>query len=110
VSRTPYGYGSSFARTLARTEIMRVHGMATIRASEITPGALGTKWNLSNAHVDIDECNDNANRDAYGLGRGVYPPGKVPRYPSHPNEMCPLSVAMKPRNEVVDELVARYGA
>lgn len=109
VSRTPWGYGSSYARTLARTELMRVNGMATVEAAKMTPGVRGVQWRLSNAHSDQDECDDNARRDRYGLGAGVYPANNVPRYPNHSNELCVLTIAMKPRNEVVDDLVAMYG-
>jgi len=95
VTRTPgrAGSGSYAARRIARTEISRAHGLATISAAERNPFSVGTKWNLSAAHSEPDECNTKAARDS-GLGRGVYPKGSAPGYPLHPHEMCYLSSAM----------------
>lgn len=104
------GRGNSYARTLARTEIARVHGQATIEMAKVTPGVLGIKWNLSASHAGIiDECDDNASRSSAGLPRGVYLPTDVPRYPNHPNERCHLSHVLKSRSEVLDDIEATYG-
>jgi hypothetical protein len=106
----PYGvYGSSYARTLARTEITRVFGAATIESAKVTPGVRGVQWLLSASHPENDECDRIASQDRHGLGKGVYPPDEVPRYPSHPNDICTLSHAMKSRAEVLDDLVKEYG-
>lgn len=109
-TRTPYGKaGSSYARALARTEIARSHGVAVIESAKVTPGVRGVQWRLSGSHPEPDECDDNASRDRYGLGAGVYPPDEVPRYPNHPNDICTLLPAMKSRADMLDELVKEYG-
>lgn len=46
------------------------------------------KWNLHPRHPKADICDDYAKRDDFGLGPGVYPPGKVPRHPPHPHCLC----------------------
>jgi hypothetical protein len=111
VTRTPYGKaGSSFARSLARTEITKAHGAAVIESAKVTPGVLGVRWRLSAGHSEIDQCDDNATQDRYGLGPGVYPPRDVPRYPNHPQDVCALLPEVASREAVLDDLVRRYGA
>jgi hypothetical protein len=111
MTRRPYGtYGSSFARTLARTEVTRVHGQATIEAMKVTPGGLGVRWRLSAGHTDIDECDTNAHRHSEGMGPGEYRVTEVPRYPNHPNDVCTLVPVMASREDVVADIVRRYGA
>lgn len=89
------GAGSYPARRLARTEITRAHGQATLQAASANPFVRGVRWALSNRHPKQDICNEHATRDEYGLGPGVYPPDQVPEYPSHPQELCTLApVAM----------------
>jgi len=103
------GSGSWPARRLARTEITRAHGLGTIEAATSTPFAKGVKWTLSARHPKPDECDANASRDV-GLGPGVYPAGDVPRYPSHPQDLCTLSVALEDDvTKVVNALRAEFG-
>ena len=106
---TGAGHGSVYARTLARTEIMRIHGAATIEAAKVTPGVLGIRWRLSGSHPEIDACDDNASRSSRGLPRGVYRVDEVPRYPNHPNDLCVLVPEMLPAGDVVDLIVKQYG-
>jgi hypothetical protein len=108
-TRTGAGHASSFARALARTEVMRIHGAATVESAKRIPGVVGIRWRLSGSHPEIDECDDNASRGSRGLPRGVYRPDEVPRYPTHPTEMCVLMHEHMPRADVVDLLVQRYG-
>lgn len=103
------GHGSTSARLLARTEITRVHGVATIESAKVIPGVAGVRWLLSARHPAPDRCDDNASRDAYDLGRGVYPPSAVPHYPTHPADICTLSHAHLSRRETLDLIVQRYG-
>ena len=84
------GRGSYAARRLARTEITRAHGQATIQAAARNPFVVGVRWNLSPSHPKVDICDEHAGRDV-GLGRGVYPVEAVPRYPAHPHCLCNLS-------------------
>jgi len=103
------GMGSFPARRLARTEISRVHGGATIYAAERTPFAKGVKWNLSGRHPKADICNQHAERNS-GFGPGVYAPKDVPRYPEHPQDLCHLSVVTEENvDAIVTSLRDQYG-
>lgn len=79
---------------LASTEINHAEREATIQSAERAPWVLGIKWNLSLSHPKIDICDAYADRDLYGLGRGVYPPRDVPL--DHPNGMCFLTDVLMP--------------
>ena len=104
------GMGSYPARRLARTEVTRAHGQATLAAAAADPFTQGVKWNLSRRHPEADQCDDNAAANRYGLGPGVYPPDRVPRYPSHPQDLCFLTaVTVEDDAAIVDELRQRYG-
>jgi hypothetical protein len=89
-SKTP-SKGSYPARRLMRTEITRAHGQAAIWAAERNPLNRGVKWALSGAHPKTDICDQHAHADRHNLGPGIYPPRSVPRYPSHPHDLCVLS-------------------
>lgn len=86
VTSTPYGTsGLANPRRLARTEVTRAYGSATIEAAKVNPFVAGLQWRVSGNHPETDECDANASADSHGLGAGVYPVGSVPRYPNHPN-------------------------
>jgi hypothetical protein len=85
------GMGSFSARRLARTEITRAHGQATIEVAKRTPFAKGVKWSISGSHPKDDPCDINATQNNHNLGPGVYPTDQVPRYPHHPMCLCVLS-------------------
>jgi hypothetical protein len=111
VTRAPgrSGMGSFSARRLARTEISRAHGAATIWSAERTPFAVGVRWSISGRHPKKDPCDVNARRDS-GLGAGVYEPKNVPRYPNHPMCLCHLSTVVPDDTEaVVAQLRDKYG-
>lgn len=102
------GKGSSRLRTIARTELSRAHGQATIEAAELNPFVAGVKWNLSRSHPEPDECDGKAQNSSRGLPEGVYRPGEVPPYPTHPNCLCFLSqVVVRKTASIVRELIAR---
>ena len=103
------GQGRSAARRLARTEVTQAHGAATVKSAAIIPGVIGVKWMLSARHPHPDECDDKARRSSKGMERGVYLPSEVPRYPTHPNDLCTLAHAHMSRQETLDEIVAKYG-
>ena len=104
------GMGSYPARRLARTEVTRAHGQATLLAAAANPFVRGVRWNLSQRHPEPDECDDHASANVAGLGVGVYPPDRVPRYPSHPQDLCFLTPeTVEDETAVVDELRRRYG-
>jgi hypothetical protein len=86
------GKGSSRLRTLARTELTRAHGRATIEAARLNPFVEGVRWNLSGSHPRTDICDSNASGSSGPkFPAGVYRPGDIPSYPQHPNCLCFLS-------------------
>lgn len=104
------GAGSYPARRLARTEIMRAHGIATIEAAKRNPFVRGVKWRLSGNHSRADECDRKARGSSRGMERGVYEPGDVPRYPSHPQCRCTLSpVTIEDTDAVIRDLRRELG-
>lgn len=106
LTKRPYGTkGLANPRRLARTEITRAHGAATIEAARLNPLTAGVGWRLSGSHPKPDECDRNASRDAFGLGPGNYPPRDVPRYPNHPQDKCYLtSVPVRDLNATIEQL------
>jgi len=109
-TKTPYGkHGSTYARTLARTEISRVHAVATQRAALETPGVIGLKYALSGSHPAPDSCNPRAEQDLYDLGAGVYPAKECPLPPTHPNCVCHVRPVVAPMADVIAELERSYG-
>lgn len=106
-ARRPFA-GSYAARRLARTEITRAYGRATIEAARRNPFVRGVRWLLSPSHAEPDECDQNAERDL-GMGRGVYRPDDLPPYPNHPHEKCTLAPApVASADDVVDYLRDKY--
>lgn len=102
------GMGSTPARTLARTEISRVHAAATLYSVDHTPFAIGVRWSLSGAHPRGDECNDHAEKNS-GLGKGVYETKNAPRMPAHPNCLCHFQAVVEPdTDKIVAELKKMY--
>ena len=111
VTQTPglAGRGSYAARRLARTEVTRAHGKATIAAAGRNPFTRGVRWTLSAGHKDSDTCDRYASHDE-GLGRGVYPARDVPSYPQHPMERCTLAPApVEDPDEVIAALRSQFG-
>lgn len=104
------GKGSYAARRLARTEITRALGDATIQAAIANPMVIGIKWSLSGSHPKVDICDEYAGRDGHGLGSGVYRKDDVPSYPPHPHCLCTLSPYVNPdRSAVIADIRRRYG-
>lgn len=69
---------------LVQTEMQRAYHVAYEESASKAPGVVGFRFNLSPNHRVYDICDERANADLYGLGKGIYPPGKIP-IPSHPN-------------------------
>lgn len=96
------------ARRLARTELNNAFHATSIRNAEEMPWMVGQKWNLSNSHSRPDECEDYANGDHDGLGKGVFKSGSVPRKP-HPQCLCFLTtVSVEPEDFAEAFLAGRY--
>lgn len=98
-TQRPYGSDGSFdAMRLARTEITRAHGQAVIISSNLNPFVTKIDWRLSGSHRVPDICDDMA-------AGGPYDIDKVPPYPAHPNDMCPLvSLVTTNRQQVIDDI------
>jgi hypothetical protein len=111
ITRTPpaFGAGSYPARRLARTEITRAHGQATIAAAEANPFVRGLEWLLSNRHPKVDICDQYATRDEHDLGAGVYPPDQLPAYPPHPQCLCVLVPVTETPETAVAGIMRKYG-
>lgn len=78
------------AMRIARTEINTSWRESHILSTQSSPGVFkdyieGIRWNLSSAHVALDQCDLFASYDQ-GMGEGVYGPGDVPS--SHPRCFC----------------------
>lgn len=83
-TKRPYGRDASYAAMrLARTEITRAHGQATMIASQMNPFVERIRWQLSGSHPELDECDSLA-------ANGPYELGAVPPYPPHPHCLCAL--------------------
>ena len=67
----------------------------------------GIKWNLSNSHKEKDVCDKYASQDLYGLGPGVYPPGKIPE--RHDGCKCYLTDVLYQGDELINQLNQKYG-
>lgn len=108
VTRTPYGRsGLARPRTLARTEITRAYGAATTEAARTNPFVAGLRWRLSASHPQQDQCDERANANPDGLGKGVYRVDGVPRYPDHPNCLCSLLPMTRQDSAAVIAALAR---
>lgn len=83
------------AQRLARSEIANSGWEANRLSAEQSPIVSGIKWNLSSRHSIWDVCDILSSQDLYGLGQGVYPPGKLPPRP-HPNDLCFLTDVLRP--------------
>ena len=80
------GRGVSYkALRLARTEIQKIHSLATDRMMAQQPWVEQEKINLSAAHPTQDECDDAVNGGENG--DGIYPKGTI-ELPFHPNCLC----------------------
>jgi hypothetical protein len=89
----PRGPGgvSYAANRLARTEIANAFQLSTIRYTRENPWVLGYKWNLSGSHSRADICNQYAEEDHVGMGKGVFKKNSVPSLP-HPHCFCYITV------------------
>lgn len=88
------------AMRVFRTGITRAHGQAYREAGLKHPDVIGTRFLLSPNHPRVDVCDMHASANLYGLGPGVYPPGKSP-WPAHPNTLSFEEVVFA--DEVTDD-------
>lgn len=102
VSPTTPGGASYAAMRLARTEINNAFHERQIAGAE-RPGVTGAIWNLSGSHKVPDDCNLFAAQNKHDMGRGVFPPGKVPDRP-HPQCFCYLTYKTMTARQFKDAL------
>ncbi len=79
-----------FAERIARTELRRAYVDGFLARYDGDETVKAYRWRLSSAHPVFDICDVHAEANLYGLGKGVYPKGKVPQLPAHPHCLCYL--------------------
>jgi len=92
-----------FAERIMRTETASAWGQGFLHQLQDDPDAVGLEWSTSSAHQVFDICDFHSRANLFGMGRGVYPKDRAPRYPAHPHCLCQLSAvytAPAPRDQV----------
>jgi hypothetical protein len=89
------------ALRLARTELQKVHALATDKMMAMQPWVELEQCNLSAAHPEPDECDDVVNGGDANDGR--YPLGTI-EYPLHPNCMCYKTAVLMDSKEFTSQL------
>lgn len=88
---------------LANTMISHAYQQGFERANDLNPFVIGYKWLTSNSHRETCEiCKERASQNDYGLGRGVYPKGKLPL--DHPNGLCTFAVVTEDTDKILDTI------
>ncbi|MEO2083086.1 MAG: hypothetical protein ABGX12_03565, partial [Desulfurobacteriaceae bacterium] len=77
-------------KRITRTETARVLNTAVVEAYKNNDSCIGYRWVLNPGHKITDICDEYASVN-FGLGKGVFPKGKQPPCPAHPNCMCKLT-------------------
>lgn len=91
------GSGVSYkALRLARTEVQKIHNIASDRMMAQQPWIEEEQIHLSAAHPETDICDDivSGGRD----GQGIYPKGEI-ALPLHPECLCRKSAVLMPEKE-----------
>ena len=83
------------AERIARTEIARSYGLSFDFKNLQDKSVVGIKFRLSSRHAIYDICDFHTSADLYGMGKGVYPKNRHPRYPFHPHCLCLMSQVFK---------------
>lgn len=91
------------ALRLARTEIQKIHALATDRMMAMQPWVEAEKVNLSAAHPERDECDDVV--EGGEKGDGVYPVGTI-ELPLHPNCLCYKTAVLMDQKQFTNDLRA----
>lgn len=101
---------------LARTEFAKAYGNAQWYNMAHDNDVVAYRSSLSTRHKITDICDVHAQTDQYGMGPGIYPVGKGPPYPYHPQCMCKLTpvysteveVKRKPRTEDISRYMEEH--
>lgn len=98
------GQGVAYnALRLARTEIQKIHALATDRVLAQSPWVEQEQVNLSKGHPEADIC-DQVIADGE-KGDGIYPVGTI-ELPLHPNCLCYKTAVLMPEDEFINKLAA----
>lgn len=76
---------------LVEAEIERAYRTTSMKLIEEKEWIKGLKWNLSSKHKHGEYdcvCEDNSEKDNFGMGKGVYPIKYYPHMPAHPWCKC----------------------
>ena len=84
-----------FAERIARTEMARAYHDGFLARWDADENCIAYQWRLSGRHPVYDICDLYAKANLYGLGAGIFPKGKVPLIPAHPNCMCFLKPVIR---------------
>jgi len=96
------GRGVSYnALRLARTELQKIHSLATDRIMAMQPWVEKEQIHLSAAHPEHDECDDVV--DGGENGEGIYPKGEI-ELPLHPNCFCFKTAVLMDEKEFTSRL------
>lgn len=96
------GSGVSYnALRLARTELQKVHNLATDRMMAQQPWVLEEQIHLSAAHAEQDICDDTVSGGREG--EGIYEKGEI-ELPLHPNCLCYKIAVLMPEKEFTSKL------
>ena len=90
-----------WANRIAQTEAHRSHEEA--RGLELRDSGHAIEVRMSATHPAVDICDYHSNLNAWGLGRGIYPPDQAPVPPFHPHCRCTLR-----RRPDIDPAVVRF--
>lgn len=93
------------AMRLGRTELNNAFHATTIRSTMDQPWVNAYQWQLSASHKHFDQCDDYAEGNHSGLGRGVFSKADVPMKP-HPQCLCFLVVVLEKPDKFVDKLTS----
>lgn len=96
------GSGVSYnALRLARTEIQKIHNLATDRMMVQQPWVEQEQIHLSAAHPEPDECDDliSGGQD----GKGIYSVGEI-ELPVHPNCLCYKTAVLMDQSQFTGQL------
>jgi hypothetical protein len=88
------------ARRIAFSEMHQARKEAEVQHALLDPHILGMQWVLApdrGALLGVDECDVLAASNFYGLGRGVFPPHRVPPEP-HPFGRCEIVPVTRLKN------------
>ena len=84
-----------YAERIARTEMARAYHDGFLARWDANEDCIAYQWRLSGRHPVYDICDLYAKANLYGLGAGIFPKGKVPLIPAHPNCMCMLKPVIR---------------